>query len=65
MVKLEYVLKIQITPLVGHLWLAGGRNDLNYLPTFYVGSLPTTLYDRATLAIVVIAAQRRNLMKIL
>ena len=33
-------LKTQITPLVGHLWLAGGKNDLNYLLHFKLRRFP-------------------------
>ena len=58
-------LKIQATCLIGHLWLAGGRNVHNYLHASYVGSLLTILYDRAILPVAVIVAQRRKLMKIL
>ena len=58
-------MKIQATRLVGHLWSAGGRNILKYLPASYVGSLLTILYDRAILPVTVIVAQRRKLMKIL
>ena len=66
MVKPEYALKTQTTPLAGTLWLAGRRSDLNYLHTFCAGFLPITPYGRATLAVAtVIAAQMKKLMKIL
>ena len=51
MVKLEYALKTQqVTHLVGHLWLAGGRRDHDYLPMCCAGFLLITPYDRATQA---------------
>lgn len=67
MVKPEYVLKTQLqtTPLAGPQWLAGRRSDLNYPHRFFVGFLPITPYDTATLAVVVTAAQMKNLMKML
>ena len=55
MVKQEYALKTQTTPLAGPLWLAGRRSNLNYPHKFFVGFLPITHYDTATLAVVVIA----------